>query len=344
MNIKTAGIDLAKNVFQVCVLRDDGSIKWNRKVARSKLLHVIRQFPEGTVIAMEACASAHHWGRTLLEMGFKPLLLPAQAVKPFTHHQKNDVNDALAICEAAQRPSIHAVSVKSTEQQDIKALRCVRSRRVEQRTATSNQIRALAMEYGVVFPQGITTLLEAVPDAIAEPTNGLTATMRSLLAGLADDIRLLNGDIEELSCQIAALCKQQDSYQSLLEVPGFGPICAAALISEVGDGKQFQNGRQLSAWCGLIPSQHSSGGKSKLGAITKHGNKDLRVLLIHGARAVIRFIDKRDDPLGSWVRQLIERRGKHKATVALANKLARISWCILSKGCRFDASLAFVKA
>lgn len=197
------------------------------------------------------------------------------------------------------------------------------------------------MEYGVIFPQGITTLLEAVPDALGDPANEFTDTIRNLLAGLLDDIRFLNRDIEELTSQISALCKKQISYQSLLKVPGLGPICATALISEVGDGKQFKNGRHLSAWCGLVPSQHSSGGKSTLGSITKHGNKELRVLLIHGARAVIRFIDKRKDPLGHWVSQLIERRGKHKATVALVNKLARISWSILTKKCEFNIELAF---
>ena len=168
-------------------------------------------------------------------MGFKPRLLPAQAINPFTRRQKNDVNNALAICEAAHRPGIHFVSVKSTEHQDIKALRCVRSRMVEQRATISNLIRALAMEYGVAFTQGITTLLKAVPDALADPANELTATIRNLLAGLLDDIRFLNSDIEELTSQNAALCKNQTGYQSLLEIPGLGPIGAAALVSEVGD-------------------------------------------------------------------------------------------------------------
>ncbi len=177
MNIKTVGIDLAKNVFQVCVWLEDGTVHSNRKIKRNMLLHVIRQFPEGTLIAMEACASSHHWVRTFESMGYRVALIPAQAVKPFARKQKNDANDALAICEGAHRPGIHLVDVKITEQQDIKALRCGCRRMVEQRAATSNQIRALAGEYGVVFPQGIRQLQRSLPDALGDAENGLSTVI-----------------------------------------------------------------------------------------------------------------------------------------------------------------------
>ena len=341
MNIKVLGIDLAKNVFQLCALLEDGSMGWNRKAPRLKLLDKVRQLPSGTLIAMEACASAHYWGRTFMAMGFQVKLIPAQDVKPFVRCQKNDAHDALAICEAAFRPSIHSVAVKSVEQQDIKALRCVRRRLVEQRTAISNQLRGLAAEYGVIFPQGILKLQQALPEALGDAENGLSHIARDLLYGLHDEIRLLNNEVDTITAQIIQLCKQQPRYKALLSVPGFGPIIAAALLSEVGTGEQFSNGRQLSAWCGLVPSQYSSGGKTRLGSITKHGNRELRTLLIHGARAVIRFAENRKDDMGRWLMQLIERRGKKKAIVALANKLTRIAWCILNRQESFDARLAF---
>lgn len=341
MNIKVVGVDLAKNVFQICVWLDDGSVAWNRKVVRSKLLSVIRQFPDGTLIAMEACATAHYWGRTFEAMGYSVKLLPAQHVKPMARRQKNDANDALAICETAFRPKIHAVSIKTVEQQDIKALRCVRRRKVEQRTAIVNQARALAAEYGVSFPRGILELKRALPDALEDAENGLSFVARSLIHGLSDDIKLLNSDIEAISCEIVQLCKQQTRYRALLSIPGVGPIVAAALLSEVGDGAQFSNGRQLSAWCGLVPRQSGSGGKTNLYGITKSGNSELRMLLIHGARAVVYWSTKRSDALGLWLTRLIERRGKKRAIVALANKIARVAWCILSRSMDFDVKLAF---
>ncbi|MGF1717636.1 IS110 family transposase [Photobacterium chitinilyticum] len=344
MSIKVVGIDLAKSFFQVCIWNQDGSIAWNHKITRNKLLHTIRQLPEKTLIAMEACGTAHHWARQFKMLGYEVTLIPAQHVKPLVGNQKNDANDALAICEAAFRPGIHPVPVKSIEQQDIKALRCVRSRLVEQRTATANQIRSLSAEYGVIFPAGIRKLKQQLPACLEDADNGLSFVLRRLLQGLYDDIVLLNRDIEYLTEEIANLCKVQPRYKALLSIPGFGPIVAAAFMSEVGTGEQFHNGRQLSAWCGLVPKQASSGGKQSLGKITKNGNSELRMMLIHGARAVGRFCNKRQDALGDWFNSLVKRRGKAKAIVALANKLARIGWRILVGNDDFKLSLAFRSA
>ncbi|WP_274006158.1 IS110 family transposase [Vibrio parahaemolyticus] len=341
MNVKVVGIDLAKNVFQVCVLLNDGNIAWNRKITRTKLLHTLRQFPAKTLIAMEACSTSHHWARQFIAMGHTVYLIPAQHVKPFVGRQKNDANDARAICEATFRPSIHPVRVKSLEQQDIKALRSVRSRFVEQRTATANQIRGLCSEYGVSFPVGIRKLREGLSGAIEDGENGLSFVVRRLLRGLYDDLITLDHDIEALTNEITILCKTLPRYQALLSIPGYGPIVAATFMSEIGDGLQFKNGRQLSAWCGLVPRQSSSGGKECLGRISKNGSSELRMMLIHGARAVSRFSAKRDDSLGAWFNALVKRQGKHKAIVALANKLARIGWRILVGKKDFDSSLAF---
>ena len=326
MNIKIVGIDLAKNIFQICVLLKDNSIHRNYKVSRAKFLHSIRQLPTGTLIAMEACGTSHHWARLFKELGYKIKLIPAQHVKPFVTNQKNDANDALAICEAAFRPGIHFVPVKSIEQQDIKSLRCVRTRLVLNRTATVNQIRSLAGEYGVTFPIGRIKL---------------HGVLRGLLNRLGEDLRFLDMSIESIDCEIKALCKLHPRYKALLSIPGFGPIVAASFMSEVGSGEQFNNGRQLSAWCGLVPTQSSSGGKIRLGGITKNGCSELRVLLIHGARAVSRFASKREDALGRWFNSLSLRRGKHKAIVALANKLTRIAWHILTGKNEFIATKAF---
>ncbi|MDW2158883.1 IS110 family transposase [Vibrio sp. 1942] len=341
MNIKVVGIDIAKSVFQVCVLLHDNKVAWNRKITRSDLMKKLSQLPESTLIAMEACASSHHWARQMKQHGFEVMLIPAQFVKPFVGHQKNDANDARAICEASQRPDVHSVQVKTIEQQDIKALRNVRQRLVDNRIALVNQSRAMAAEYGVIFPKHVTKFQELLPLAIEDASNQLSHVMRRLLLENYDELKQLNRDIQQVEHDLLELCKTNHRFKTLQEVPGFGPIISSALISELGTGKQFSNGRQFSAWCGLVPKQHSSGGKSCLKGITKNGNKQLRTLILHGARAVVRYADKRQDKMGTWLRELMARRGKVKAVVALANKLCRIGWRLLSSGEQFDVNKAF---
>lgn len=344
MNIKAIGIDLAKKIMQVCVWMEDSSVKWNRKVKKGKLLDVIRQFPEGTIVAMEACGRSHYWGRLIESEGYKVRLIPAQHVKQLARRQKNDANDALAICEAAFRPELHFVTIKTVEQQDIKALRSVRLRMVEYRTAIANQIRGLSGEYGVDYNKQLIELRKELPAVIEDGENGLSTVMRGLLQHMKEELKTLDDQIKQLERQIHQLCKQQPHYKALLSIPGFGPIVTAAFMSEIGDGKQFDNGRQLAAWCGLVPKQNGTGGKTLLSSITKTGNKQLRVLLIHGARAVLAHVAKRKDRLGTWLSNLIARRGKRKAIVALANKLARIGWSINASGKEFDMSHAFKAA
>lgn len=295
--IKVVGIDLAKNVFQVCVWMADGSVASNRKISRQKLLDVVWTFPPSTVIAMEACATSHYWGRTLQAMGYTVRLVPTQHVKAFSHHQKNDANDALAICETACRPGIHFVPVKTVEQQDIKALRSARQLMVEQRTALANQLRAFLAEQGVIIPVGIQSLQHHLPDVLEDENKTLSSVLRRLLYTSWEDLRALNLRIHDMDKEIAALSRQQPGYDPLLTIPGVGPLIAAAFVSDVSTS-QFANGRQLSAWCGLVPRQHSSGGKNRLSSLSKQGNRHLRTLIIHGARAMMRGVQKRDDPLG----------------------------------------------
>ena len=338
--IRVVGIDIVKSVFQVCVWMLDGSVAWNRKMSRPKLLDTLRQFEPGTLIAMEACSTSHFWGRTFSSMGYSVRLIPAQHVKAFVRSQKNDANDALAICETACRPGIHFVSVKSTEQQDIKALRNTRQLMVEQRTALANQLRSLLAEYGLIIPVGIQRLQQQLPDLIEDASNDLTFTLRRLLSSLREDIQALNVRITRLDSEIAALSSQHTAYRHLLTIPVVGPLIAAAFISEV-DVTQFSSGRDLSAWCGLVPRQHSSEGKQRLSSMTKNGNRSLRTLVIHGARAVIRCVKRRDDSLGLWLKKIEARRGFLKATVALANKLTRIIWRVLTDGVDFNMNKAF---
>ncbi|BET96787.1 IS110 family transposase [Xenorhabdus taiwanensis] len=309
--IKVVGIDLAKNVFQVCVWMDDGSVTLNRKISRQKLLNTVRSFPPGTVIAMEACATSHYWGRTLQAMGYTVRLVPTQHVKAFSHHQKNDANDALAIGETACRPGLHFVPVKTVEQQDIKALRSVRQLMVEQRTALANQMRAFLAESGLIVPAGIQKLQQPLPDILEDDSTNLSFILRRLLQTLWEEMQHLNTGIHDMDNGIAALSRQQPGYEHLLTIPGVGPLIAAAFVSEVS-ASQFANGRQL-----------------------------LRTLIIHGARAVMRCVQKRDDYLGEWLRKLIDRCGFMKATVALANKLTRIIWRVLRDDVDFNMQKAF---
>ncbi|ECG8516268.1 IS110 family transposase [Salmonella enterica subsp. salamae] len=338
--IKVVGIDIAKSVFQVCVWMVDGSVAWNKKISRSKLLDTIRQFEPGTLVAMEACATSHFWGRTISSMGYCVRLIPAQHVKAFVRSQKNDANDALAICETALRPGIHFVAVKTTEQQDIKALRNTRQLMVEQRTALANQLRSLLAEYGVSLSAGILHLQQQLPEVIEDASNELTFTLRRLLYSLREDMQALNERVTGLDKEITALSSQQTAYHHLLTIPGVGPLIAAAFISEV-DAGQFSSGRELSAWCGLVPRQHSSGGKQRLSSVTKNGNRSLRTLIIHGARSVMRCVKKRDDCMGLWLQRLEARREFLKTTVALANKLTRIIWRVLTDQVDFNMSKAF---
>lgn len=236
-------------------------------------------------------------------MGYSVRLIPAQHVKVFVRSQKNDTNDALAICETACRPGIHFVPIKTTEQQDIKALRNTRQRMVEKRTALANQLRSPLAEYGLIIPVGIQRLQQQLPEFIEDVSNDLTFTLRRLLSSLRKDMQALNERVACLDKEIAELYSQQTAYRHLLTIPGVGPLIAAAFISEV-DAVQFSNRRELSAWCGLVPRLHSSGGKQRLSSVTKNGNRSLRTLVIHGARSVMRCVKKRDDHLGLWLKRL----------------------------------------
>ena len=259
-------------------------------------------------------------------------LIAPQFVKPYVKSNKNDANDAEAICEAMSRPSMRYVAVKSIEQQDIQAVHRVRSELLGQRTAKGNQIRGLTAEYGLVAPLELSHLRRAIPSWLEDADNGLSERFRRLLHGLWGDLRRLDERIDELNHEIMAIAQENPTVQRLQQLRGVGPITATALVATVGDAKQFANGRQMAASLGLTPRQCSSGGKDRLLGISKRGDSHLRTLLIHGARAVIRTAKDKDDRLSQWVTSLAARSHTNVAAAALANKTARIAWAMLSNG------------
>ena len=273
--------------------------------------------------------------RRFRAVGHEVRLLAPQYVVPFRHGQKNDSNDALALTEAGRRPSIPSVPVKSAEQQDIQAWHRVRERLVKNRTALVNQVRGLLLEYGVVIPQGIYRLRKRVPRILEDADNGLSLAFRDLLQSLARELSTLDASIAEVTQRLVRLSHDLEACQRLQEMEGIGPLNATALVAALGNGHDFRNGRQVAAWLGLVPRQHSSGGKTRLSGISKRGNSYLRRLLIHGARSVVSRARSKTDVTSAWIRQLVARVGMNKACVAVANKMARIAWALLSTGERY---------
>lgn len=287
------------------------------------------------LIGMEACGSAHHWARKLQAMGHTVRLMAPQFVKPYVKTNKNDEADAKAICEAVGRPNMRFVPVKNVEQQAVLAVHRVRQGFVKARTAQGNQIRGLLAEFGIIIPQGISNIASRVPELIEDASNELPGAFRVLVQRLLDHLKELDRQVDELEAQIQAWHRNSDLSTKIAQVPGIGPISASALVASIGDAKNFDNGRQLAAWLGLVPKQHSTGGKSNLLSISKRGDMYLRTLLIHGARSVIYHAAKRPESC-TWVSAVVSRRNKNVAAVALANKNARIVWALLAHDRRYE--------
>lgn len=333
MKITTIGIDLAKEVFQIHGVDGYGKAVLRKKLRRGKIAEFFANL-EPCLIGMEACGSSHHWARKLSEFGHTVKLMSPQFVKPYVKTNKHDMADAEAICEAVSRPNMRFVPIKNVEQQAILSVHRARQGMVKARTAQANQIRGLLSEFGIVMPQGIRSISKYMPDILENAENGLPATLRRLLERLNDHLKELNRQVEELELQITLWHKGNQASKKLEAIPGIGPITASAIVATVGNATEFKNGRQLAAWFGLVPKQYSSGGKQILLGISKRGDTYLRTLLIHGARAVIRFSKNKLGPEG-WLYKLITRRNKNIAAVALANKSARIIWALLVKGTTF---------
>jgi transposase len=328
MIVTLIGIDLAKSVLQVCGVNRAGKPVFNRQVRRSRLLALLESYPQAT-IAMEACSGSNYWGRTLQGRGFSVQLIPPQHVKPFVKGNKNDRNDAFAITEAARRPNLRRVAPRSLEQTDLIQVHRVRERLVQQRTALVNQIRGFLNEYGIVVARGKRRLQAALPGLLEDAANDLTTAARALLEDLWQEWQQRDAAIDRLQQRLAGQAQTTPAARRLMAIKGVAETTATALVAHAGDGRAYRNGRHFAANLGLVPKEHSSGGQQTLGSITKRGNRYLRRLLIQGAWSVVRHAEHGSDRLSRWARQLIARRGKHKAVAAVANKLARISWSML---------------
>jgi len=328
MKITTIGIDLAKAVFQIHGVDERGKVVVRKQLKRTDMATYFANL-EPCLIGMEACGSAHYWARKLESYGHTVKLMAPQFVKPYVKTNKNDMADAEAICEAVSRPNMRFVATKTVEQQAILSVHRARQGFVKARTAQGNQIRGLLSEFGIVIPQGIRSITKQVPEILEDGENGLPGTMRNLIERLTENLKEMDRQVKELEAQIQQWHREHEASRKLAEIPGLGPLTASAIVATVGDAREFKNGRQLAAWLGLVPKQNSSGGKQTLLGISKRGDTYLRTLMIHGARAVIRFAEKNAEP-ESWMRKLMARRNKNVAAVALANKNARIVWALLA--------------
>lgn len=328
MNITTVGLDLAKNVFHVVCFNAHFKEVKKRMLRRSQVLQFFTLLPPCQV-GMEACASSHYWGRELRALGHNLKLIPPQYVKPYLRGNKNDYNDARAIAEASTRPSMPFVAIKTAEEQDMQAIHRMRSQCLRDRTALSNSTRGLLGEYGIVFPKGIASLRKKIPEILEDADNGLSSRFRNALLRRYQQLIELNEHIAFYTSELELLSQQDEACQRLQTIPGFGPIVSSAFRSAVGDGRGYARGRDVAASLGLVPRQHSSGGKNVLLGISKRGDRYLRSQLVHGARAVVVQAARKDDPFSRWINRIHAERGWNKAVVAVANKLARIGWAIL---------------
>lgn len=336
MNIVTCGIDLAKRIFQVHGVDEAGEVVCRRTLRRSKVLEFFAKISP-CLIGLEACASAHYWARELSRLGHTVRLMGPQHVKPYIKGNKNDANDAAGICEAVCRPSMRFVGVKTPAQQDILMLHRIRAQKVKNRTALVNQIRGLMGEYGCVLPQGIDAFRKGVVDRIAVDDEAYFSDLaKRTLYALYEDLLLLDDQITRVEKELMAMAKSNPDCKRLMTLPGIGWLTASALVAHIGDVSQFKNGRELAAYIGLVPRQHSSGGREVLLGISKRGDAYLRTLLIHGSRSVLLHAGKKEDKHSVWLKQIEQRRGRNKAAVAQANKTARKVWALLKYQREYD--------
>lgn len=335
MDIKVIGLDLAKNVFQVHGIDASGRALLRRQLKRREVLAFFANLPP-TRVAMEACGGAHYWAREIGKLGHQVKLLNPKYVKAFVKTNKSDRIDAEAIAEAASRHNLPEVPVKQAWQQDLQSLHRVRSALMCERVSLGNQMRGLLAEYGIVAAKGVSALKRAIPEILENADNGLSGLMRELIAEQYERWQGLEQRINEYQRRLQHAAQAYEGCRTLLEVPGIGVLGATALVAQVGNARHMRNGRELAAREGLVPRHSGTGGKLRLGHISKRGDGYIRTLFIHGARAVLRHAPQKTDRLSRWATEVQRRRGPNVAAVAVANKLARISWALLARGQRYQ--------
>lgn len=336
MKITTIGLDLAKSVFQLHAVDADGTVVWRKKLRRTALLDTLAKLPP-CLIGMEACATAHHWAREISALGHQVRLMPPAYVKAYLRRQKNDAADAEAICEAVTRQTMRFVPIKSREQQAALSLHRVRSLLIKQRTQLVNMMRSVLAELGIVIPVGIVKALQMAREIVeGESELDLPTEATKVVAMLAGQLLQLHAQLRKLDLRLAALQRSDERARRLATIPGIGPIGATALAASVTDPSQFSSGRQFAAWLGLTPRQSSSGGKERLGRITKMGDRYLRQLLIVGATALVRYAREKPGTVDPRFVALLARKPARVASVAIANKMARIAWAVMTRGGAFE--------
>ena len=324
--ITTIGLDLAKRVFQVHAIDAQGQVVITKRLPRSEVLSWFARLAP-CLVGIECCASSNYWGRELSKLGHRVKLIPPAYVKPYVRRQKNDRADAAAICEAVSRPSMRLVEIKTLDQQAIQVLHRGRELLVAQQTQLINALRAHLAEFGHIFPQGNSGVLQAIALVRGTADETLPALARQVVLSLSEQLARLKVEIAKLNRQLLSWHRAHAESLRLATIPGIGHITASAIVAAVGNGQQFHSAREFAAWIGLVPRQHSTGGKSRLGRISKQGNRYLRQLLVLGATSYLRSHRERTP----WFEQLVRRKAARVASVALANKLARIAWAILTK-------------
>jgi transposase len=332
--ISVMGIDIAKSIFQLHGVDALGRAVLKRRVSRKDLLRVVASV-RPTLIGMEACGGANYWARRFEALGCEVKLMPPQYVKPYVKTNKNDASDAEAICEAVTRPSMRFSTIKTVHQQDVQSLHRIRCRLVKSRTALINETRGLLLEYGFAIAKLPCRLIKALPEIIADERNELSAMTRQTLGALQRELGTIGDLIGEYDRRLRQVFEENETCQRIGEIRGVGPLTATAVYAMTNDPRRYKNGRHFAASLGLVPRQHSTGGKERLLGISKRGDDYLRSLLVHGARAVLFHAAKKPDRTSRWVLEKQRTRGHNKACVALANKNARVIWAVMAKGERY---------
>ncbi|HEV8046320.1 MAG TPA: IS110 family transposase [Terriglobales bacterium] len=341
MEIRSVGIDLGKTSFHLVALGESGHVLFRKKFTQRQLI-VFTANLSTSLMGLEACSGAHFLGRALREQGHDVRLIPAQFVKPFVKSNKNDFVDAEAIAEAVDRQNMRFVPIKTDDQLDLQAIHRVRDRLIARRTAVINQLRAFLLERGMIFAKSPAKLRKEIPEVLEDADANLTPRMRNLLDLLWGEWKMLEQQLGGLNEQIEQIASADAACQRLRKIPGIGPLISTAIVAAIGNGAAFHKGRDFAAWLGLVPKQHSTGGKARLLGISKRGNRYLRKILIHGARAAVLRLKRERAPMGAWMTALEARAPRNVLIVATANKLARIAWAVLSSGEEYRAETSLV--